>query len=126
MLARLENPDDADKTEKDEAEAAEKRRKEKERREKQAEARKRVKVFTTGDRLLEDKVYLSMLAEGGIGMRADLTEDTIKEDVAYEAKEALEFLNSREKFWDQLDLNSEHKKNSKKDTHSLESLRWLM
>ena len=55
--------------------------------------------------MLEDKVYLSMLAEGGIGARADLTDDYIKDDVAYEAKEALDFLDAREKFWDQLDLN---------------------
>lgn len=86
------------------------------------------KVFTTNDRLLEDKVYLSMLAEGGIGVRADLPEDYINEDVAFEAKEALDFLNSREKFWDQLDLGSESKKAAqrKKETKTLESLRWLM
>ena len=58
----------------------------------QVKLKKRAKVVTTGDRLLEDKVYLSMLAEGGIGARADLTDDYIKDDVAYEAKEALDFL----------------------------------
>ena len=92
--------------------------------------KKRAKVVTTGDRLLEDKVYLSMLAEGGIGARADLTDDYIKDDVAYEAKEALDFLDAREKFWDQLDLNKNL--NSKKVQKngagkvSVESLRWLM
>ena len=78
--------------------------------------------------MLEDKVYLSMLAEGGIGARADLTDDYIKDDVAYEAKE--DFLDAREKFWDQLDLNKNL--NSKKVQKngagkvSVESLRWLM
>ena len=113
------------------AEIEEKRRKEKQRqKERQVKLKKRAKVVTTGDRLLEDKVYLSMLAEGGIGTRADLTDDYIKDDVAYEAKEALDFLDAREKFWDQLDLNKNL--NSKKVQKngagkvSVESLRWLM
>ena len=77
--------------------------KEKEReKRKNEQKRKAVKVLTSGDRLLEDKVYLSMLAEGGIGSRADLVDDIINEDVCLEAKEALDFLNAREKFWDQL------------------------
>ena len=84
------------------------------------------RILTTTDRLLEDKVYLSMLAEGGIGVRADLPDDTVNEDVAYEAKEALDFLNAREQFWDQLDLGSENQKNKSKKSKEVGSLRWLM
>ena len=77
-------------------------------------------------RLLEDKVYLSMLAEGGIGVRADIPEDNVNEEVAFEAKEALDFLNAREQFWDQLDLGSENQKNRKRESKTVGSLRWLM
>ena len=73
------------------------------------------------------QIYLSMLADGGIGIRLDVEEDYINEDVSYEAKEALDFLNSREKFWDQLELGSENeKKGRKKATKTIGSLRWLM
>ena len=73
------------------------------------------------------QMYLSMLAEGGIGIRLDVSEDTINEDVAYEAKEALDFLNAREKFWDQLDLGSQNEhKGRRKETKTVGSLRWLM
>ena len=73
------------------------------------------------------QMYLSMLAEGGIGIRLDVAEDVINEDVAYEAKEALDFLNAREKFWDQLELGSQNEqKGRKKDTKAVGSLRWLM
>ena len=72
-------------------------------------------------------MYLSMLAEGGIGIRQDVAEDSINEDVSYEAKEALDFLNAREKFWDQLELGSENdRKGRKKETKTVGSLRWLM
>ena len=68
-----------------------------------------------------------MLAEGGIGIRQDVAEDSINEDVSYEAKEALDFLNAREKFWDQLELGSENdRKGRKKETKTVGSLRWLM
>ena len=69
-----------------------------------------------------------MLAEGGIGIRQDVAEDVINEDVSYEAKEALDFLNDREKFWDQLELSSENdrKCRKKKTKTSVGSLRWLM
>lgn len=122
MKAELKTAEDEDQ----------RQRKLKERKEKAEAAIERknkakTRVLTTSDRLLEDKVYLSMLAEGGIGVRADLPEDHINEDVAYEAKEALDFLNAREKFWDQLDLGSDTKrKMGKKDTKALESFRWLM
>ena len=72
-------------------------------------------------------MYLSMLAEGGIGIRQDVAEDSINEDVSYEAKEALDFLNDREKFWDQLELSNENdRKVRKKNTKTIGSLRWLM
>ena len=103
------------------------REKEREKR-KNEQKRKAVKVLTSGDRLLEDKVYLSMLAEGGIGTRADMVEDTINEDVSIEAKEALDFLNAREKFWDQLDLGQDamKRKVKRKGNPSVESFRFLM
>ena len=103
--------------------------KEKEReKRKNEQKRKAVKVLTSGDRLLEDKVYLSMLAEGGIGSRADLVDDIINEDVCLEAKEALDFLNAREKFWDQIDLGSDaaKRKSKRKGNPSVESFRFLM
>ena len=71
-------------------------------------------------------MYLSMLAEGGIGVRADIPEDNVNEEVAFEAKEALDFLNAREQFWDQLDLGSENQKNRKRESKTVGSLRWLM
>ena len=73
------------------------------------------------------QIYLSMLADGGIGIRVDVAEDIINEDVSYEAKEALDFLNSRENFWDQLELGSENeRKGRKKANKTCGSLRWLM
>ncbi len=97
------------------------------------------------DRLLEDKLYLSLLAEGGIGESADLSGlqvslvianpfmtlimnviVQIQEDVASEAKEALDFLNTREKFWDQLDMGKEKQKTNPNSQKALESFRWLM
>lgn len=88
---------------------------------------KKNKIYMGADRLLEDKLYLTILAEGGIGFRTD-KEDTINEDVAYEAQEALEFLDAREKFWDQIDLGSGGPKKGRpgKPTKALESFRWLM
>ena len=66
-----------------------------------------------------------MLAEGGIGMRVDVAEDVISDEVSYEAKNAIDFLNSREKFWDQLELGD--KTNRKvKETKTVGSLRWLI
>ena len=73
--------------------------------------------FTGADRLLEDKVFLMKLSEGG-------EEGELEEELACEAQEALEFLNGREKFWDQLDLGHQDKK--KKQQGALESFRWLM
>ena len=68
-----------------------------------------------------------MLAEGGIGMRTDMPEDYINNEVSYEAKETIDFLNSREKFWDQLELGNQAKKKGKgKATKTVGSLRWLM
>ena len=57
------------------------------------------------------------LSEGG-------EEGALEEELACEAQEALEFLNGREKFWDQLDLGHQDKK--KKQQGALESFRWLM
>ena len=66
-----------------------------------------------------------MLAEEGIGIRADVAEDVINDEVSFEAKNAIDFLNSREKFWDQLE--SGDKTNRKvKETKTVGSLRWLM
>ena len=66
-----------------------------------------------------------MLAEEGIGIRADVAEDVINDEVSFEAKNAIDFLNSREKFWDQLELGD--KTNRKvKETKTVGSLRWLM
>ena len=68
-----------------------------------------------------------MLADGGIGMRADMSDDLINEEIAYEAKQAIEFLNSREKFWDQLELgNQNNRKGKQKEEKTIGSLRWLM
>jgi hypothetical protein len=68
-----------------------------------------------------------MLAEGGIGIRADMEDDLLNEEVTYEAKEAIDFLNSREKFWDQLELGSHNNRTSKeKQPKTMGSLRWLM
>ena len=50
----------------------------------------------------------------------------IEEEVAFEAQEALEFLNGREKFWDQIDLGSDKKKSSIREKKACESFRWLM
>lgn len=89
--------------------------------------KKQNKIYLGTDRLLEDKLYLSILAEGGIGFRSDVADDTVNGDVAYEAQEALEFLDAREKFWDQIELGSDHsKKRPGKPTKALESFRWLM
>ena len=68
-----------------------------------------------------------MLAEGGIGIRADMEDDLLNEEVTYEAKEAIDFLNSREKFWDQLELGSQNNRIGKaKQEKTMGSLRWLM
>ena len=68
-----------------------------------------------------------MLAEGGIGIRTDMADDLINEEVSYEAKEAIDFLNSREKFWDQSELGSQNKQKGKqKETKTIGSLRLLM
>ena len=68
-----------------------------------------------------------MLAEGGIGIRADMEDDLLNEEVTYEAKEAIDFLNSREKFWDQLELGSQNNRAGKeKQAKTMGSLRWLM
>ena len=68
-----------------------------------------------------------MLAEGGIGIRSDMADDLINEEVSYEAKEAIDFLNSREKFWDQLELGSQNnQKGKQKETKTIGSLRLLM
>ena len=125
MLAKLEAKQET------EEEIKEKKRLEKEKekeKRKNEQKRKAMKVLTSGDRLLEDKVYLSMLAEGGIGCRADMVEDYINEDVCIEAKEALDFLNAREKFWDQLDLGSDamKRRSKRKGNPSVESFRFLM
>ena len=66
-----------------------------------------------------------MLAEGGIGIRADVADDVISDEVSYEAKNAIDFLNSREKFWDQLELGSQTNRKNK-ETKTVGSLRWLM
>ena len=68
-----------------------------------------------------------MLAEGGIGIRADMEDDLLNEEVTFEAKEAIDFLNSREKFWDQLELGSQNNRAGKeKQAKTMGSLRWLM
>jgi hypothetical protein len=92
---------------------------------KKSEQSKFKPTLMTGDRLLEDKMYLTILAEGGIGTRSDIAEDLINGEVSFEAQEALDFLNTREKFWDQVELGKE-KKMAKNNKKALESFRWLM
>ena len=73
-------------------------------------------------------MYLSILADGGIGMRADMSDALINEEVAHEAKQAIEFLNSQEKFWDQSEFGNRNniRKGKQKDGKTMGSLRWLM
>ena len=92
----------------------------------------RSKGSIAADRLMEDKAYLSSLADcltkrsgtnciGGV--------DMVYKDVKNTAEEALQFLRDREDFWDQLAMGK-NKKNMKgtrkyKPTKALESTRLL-
>ena len=72
--------------------------------------------------LSQKKFFVILLGIGGYeGKSAE-----IEEEVAFEAQEALEFLNGREKFWDQIDLGSDKKKSSIREKKACESFRWLM
>ena len=65
----------------------------------------------TADRLFEDKVYLSMLA-GSLNSNSKFEDDpriAVERNVKTTAEEALEFLKSREDFWDQLELGKEQR-----------------
>ena len=72
--------------------------------------------------LSQKNFFVILLGIGGYeGKSAE-----IEEEVAFEAQEALEFLNGREKFWDQIDLGSDKKKSSIREKKACESFRWLM
>ena len=75
--------------------------------------------------LLGNLLYYLKLFILGIGGYEGKSAE-IEEEVAFEAQEALEFLNGREKFWDQIDLGSDKKKSSIREKKACESFRWLM
>ena len=125
MKTQLRGNEDEDKEKDKEKEKKRKEaeKKREERKKKQEAFQKRKSKASMGnDRLLQDKVFLMGLAEGGLG---GFENSALEEDVAYEAQEALEFLNGREKFWDQLDLGSDKKK-AENSKGACESFRWLM
>ncbi len=76
------------------------------------------------DRLGQDKRYLAMLASGEM-TKKDRDSGKLNQFVKVTANEALEFLRSREAFWDQLDLGHEHRQ-SKSTAKALKSYRWIM
>jgi len=68
----------------------------------QKRCHEKAKVAFSGDRLLEDKLYLSNLA-AGICQRPGSV-DRVKKRISNTAEEALLFLRAREEFWQQLKL----------------------
>ena len=131
MKAQLRG-NDADEKEKEqerEKKRKEMEKKQEERRKKQEMLqKKKAKSKFGNDRLIADKVFLMGLAEGGVG--GGHLNPSLVEDVACEAQEALEFLNTREKFWDQVDLGQLDKLEKNKDKNqrpgAVESFRWIM
>jgi len=89
------------------------------------EKSKPVKPKATADRLLEDKMYL-MLLSNGIGKRTDIRVDGTNRMVQVTAHQALDFLKSRETFWDQLDLGLEQRQAKSSSSKALKSYRWIM
>ena len=49
----------------------------------------KAREFMSSDRLLEDKNYLANLATGGLGIRTDVSEDTVEKSVVQEATAVL-------------------------------------
>ena len=74
--------------------------------------------------LLSQKKFFFVILLGIGGYEGKSAE--IEEEDAFEAQEALEFLNGREKFWDQIDLGSDKKKSSIREKKACQSFRWLM
>ena len=65
--------------------------------------KEKAREYMTADRLLEDKNYLTSLANG-IGNRPDLDDDEVQKNVSDTAEEVLGFLKLREEFWSQIDV----------------------
>ena len=65
----------------------------------------KAKLVLSGDRLLEDKLYLTSLS-GRIKERGGFQGDFVKKIISKTADQALDYLKAREEFWNQLDLGS--------------------
>ena len=63
----------------------------------------KAKIALSGDRLLEDKLYLTVLANA-FEEQAGLRIDVVQRSISNTAVQALEFLKAREEFWNQLQL----------------------
>jgi hypothetical protein len=68
----------------------------------------KAKLVLSGDRLLEDKLYLTALS-GRIKEREGLKTDIVKRNISQTANQALDYLKSREEFWNQLQLGTSGK-----------------
>ena len=72
----------------------------------QRRCHEKAKIVFSSDRLLEDKLYLTSLAGGGMNQRPDVAVDRIKRGISATAEEALEYLRMRDEFWSQLELGT--------------------
>jgi hypothetical protein len=68
----------------------------------QKRCHEKAKIAFSGDRLLEDKLYLTTLASGICQKPGSV--DRVKKRISNTAEEALKFLRAREEFWQQLKL----------------------
>lgn len=68
----------------------------------QKRCHEKAKIALSGDRLLEDKLYLTTLASGICQKPGSI--DRVKKRISNTAEEALKFLRAREEFWQQLKL----------------------
>ena len=66
----------------------------------------KAKIALSGDRLLEDKLYLTVLANA-FEEQAGLRIDVVQRNISNTAVQALEFLKAREEFWNQLQLGAQ-------------------
>jgi hypothetical protein len=65
----------------------------------------KAKLVLSGDRLLEDKLYLTALA-GRMKERKGAQGDMVKKIISKTADQALDFLKDREEFWNQIQVGS--------------------
>ena len=85
--------------------------------------KKKLTINLSADRMLEDKVYLSMLAESITKVGILTPEDeggcgtnSIDTEVRAAASDALNFLRSREDFWEQVDVGKEQQQDASSRT----------